>query len=422
MRDINKAKRQLVAELEEMRQRPAELGKAEEKLRAMFKSTALGIAFTDLELNITDVNEAAVRLHGYSNKAELIGRNGMELLSKKEHARAKEDMGRTLEAGRSATLEYTLLTKDGKEFPGVLGVAVLKDMSGNPTGFVAISRDITKRRRVGRDLLQSRERYKRLFELSPIGIITLDMKGVITSCNPSVLIQCGHFEDELVGKNFLKTVPIQAMYIPQFTNAFASTIKGKAPKPFEVARRRRDGTTGWCEVHTALIKANGEKQGVLVLLSDITERKRMEHNLNERVKELQCLYSIADIAGRPGITLDEVFQGVVNLIPRSWQYPDITCARITIDGKEFRTNNYRDTQWKLSSEIKVSGAKAGVVEIRYLEERPVINEGPFLREERSLLDAIAEQLGLIIERKRTKKEMRELYKAEKRRQGEPGEE
>ena len=139
-----------------MRQRLAELGTAEEKLRAMFESTAFGVAVTDLELNIADVNEAGVRLHGYNNKAELIGRNGMELLSEKERARAIEDMGRTLEAGRSTTLEYTLLTKDGKEFPGELSVAVLKDMSGNPTGFVVITRDITERKRVERDLLQSR--------------------------------------------------------------------------------------------------------------------------------------------------------------------------------------------------------------------------------------------------------------------------
>jgi len=272
-----------------MRQRLAELGEAEEKLRAMFESTAIGIAVTDLKLNITDINEVGVRLHGYSNKAELIGRNGMELLSEKDRPRAIEEMGRTLEAGRSAMLEYTLLTKDGKEFPGGLSVAVLKDMSGNPMGFVAITRDITKRKRVERDLLQSRERYKRLFELSPIGIITLDMKGVITSSNPSVLIQCGHHEDELVGKHFSKIVPLQAMYIPQFTNAIASTIRGKAPKPFEVAYRRRDGTTGWCEVHTALIKAKGKKQGVLVLLSDITERKRGEEVLRESEKHYRLL-------------------------------------------------------------------------------------------------------------------------------------
>ncbi len=57
MRDVNKTKRQLVAEL----------GKAEEKLRAMFESTAFGVAVTDLELNITDVNEAGVRLQRKRN-------------------------------------------------------------------------------------------------------------------------------------------------------------------------------------------------------------------------------------------------------------------------------------------------------------------------------------------------------------------
>ena len=58
---------------------------------------------------------------------------------------------------------------------------------------------------------------------------------------------------------------------------------------------------------------------------------QVEHDLQERIKELQCLYGIAEVAERPEIRLDELYQEVVNLLPSSYQYPEITCARITID-------------------------------------------------------------------------------------------
>jgi len=137
-----------------------------------------------------------------------------------------------------------------------------------------------------------------------------------------------------------------------------------------------------------------------------TERKQLEHALNERVKELNCLHGIAGIDERPGITPDELYQEVANLLPASWQYPEITCARITINGKEFKTKNCPgsrgEVKWKQSSDIKVHGERAGVVEVCYLEERPELDEGPFLKEERLLIDAVVKQLGHITERKQAK--------------------
>lgn len=146
--------------------------------------------------------------------------------------------------------------------------------------------------------------------------------------------------------------------------------------------------------------------------SALTKRRRLTHGLNERVKELRCIYDITDIAERPGMTLDKLYQEAAGILPKGWQYPEITCARIIFNGKMFETENCfeiencRDTPWKLSSDIKVLGTKAGRVEIAYLEERPKLDEGPFLREERLLIDAVAEQLGAITERKQAEEELR----------------
>jgi len=140
---------------------------------------------------------------------------------------------------------------------------------------------------------------------------------------------------------------------------------------------------------------------------------QLKHNLAERVKELRCLYGIATIAEKSEITLDELYQEVANLLPSSWQYPEICCARITTEDKEFRTANYRDTKWKLCSDIKVGGVKAGAVEVNYLEKRPALDEGSFSRDERRLLDAVAAQLGRITERKRAEEGLVRLSSAVK---------
>jgi len=145
-----------------------------------------------------------------------------------------------------------------------------------------------------------------------------------------------------------------------------------------------------------------------------TERKRAEealrkrtHDLGKRVKELNCLYGISKLLEYPGVSLEEIYQGTTDLIPSSWQYPDITCARITLENEEFITDKFKKTRWKQSSYIKVFGKRAGKIEVFYLEKRPKINGGPFLEEERELLDAIAERLGDATERKRAEKELRE---------------
>ncbi len=159
---------------------------------------------------------------------------------------------------------------------------------------------------------------------------------------------------------------------------------------------------------------DGRFKTIVSISRDITDRKRVEevleqrtHHLGERVKELNCLYGISGLVLKQDTTIDEIIQGTIDLIPTSWQYPEITCARIVVDGQKFETVPFRETSWKQCSKINIHGKPAGVLEVYYLEERPEIYEGPFLKEERKLIDAVAERMGRIIERERTKTALRE---------------
>ncbi len=138
---------------------------------------------------------------------------------------------------------------------------------------------------------------------------------------------------------------------------------------------------------------------------DITQRRQIEeklqrqaHDLGERVKELTGLYSLSRLIEKKGNSLEDIFKGVVALIPDAWQYPVKTCARLIVEDKEYTTSNWRDTVWKQTADIHVHGAPFGSIEICYLEQMPNIDEGPFLKEERDLINAIVERLGHVIER------------------------
>ncbi|MFH1723067.1 MAG: PAS domain S-box protein [Elusimicrobiota bacterium] len=134
--------------------------------------------------------------------------------------------------------------------------------------------------------------------------------------------------------------------------------------------------------------------------------RRTSHQLGERVKELKCLFEATRIAMGPGTSIDEVVRGIALLIPPAWQYPDIARARITCEGRRFETPGFRETAWGQSADIMVSGKKTGAVEVYYLQERPAADDGPFLKEERDLLDALAREIGQSCEHKRAEDRLR----------------
>ncbi|MGD8500714.1 MAG: ATP-binding protein [Phycisphaerales bacterium] len=131
--------------------------------------------------------------------------------------------------------------------------------------------------------------------------------------------------------------------------------------------------------------------------------------LTERVKELTCLYGIAQITGQPDTSLEETIQGIVELLPPAWQYPEAAFARIILDGISYTTQGFRECCQKQVAEIIVGGVPRGLVEMVYAEERPDLDEGPFLKEERNLIDAVAGQVALVIERRQAEEDKLNLH-------------
>jgi PAS domain S-box-containing protein len=142
-----------------------------------------------------------------------------------------------------------------------------------------------------------------------------------------------------------------------------------------------------------------------ILRGDEQDQQRIVHDMGERVKELNCLYGLAKLVETPNISLEVILQETSNLLSAAYQYPECTCTRIVFEGKQFQTSNFKETPWKQSADILLKGRKIGVIDVFYLWEKTSLDEGPFLKEERNLLDAVAEQLSSVVARTRTELEL-----------------
>ena len=133
------------------------------------------------------------------------------------------------------------------------------------------------------------------------------------------------------------------------------------------------------------------------------------HHLNERVKELTALHTAARFFQEEG-SIERLLEKFVALIPPSWQYPEITAARICFDQFTIATSNFQLTPWVQSAKFMCQGDVLGLIEVVYLEEKPQAVEGPFLAEERNLINSLAEMLRIHLDGKRSTEELRKLSK------------
>ncbi len=114
--------------------------------------------------------------------------------------------------------------------------------------------------------------------------------------------------------------------------------------------------------------------------------------LKERAKELNCLYEIEELFSRPDATLPKILEGMVQAIPPGWQYPDVCQVKIATGDLILQSQNWKETPWKLSADVVVQEQIVGNITVSYTEEMPTADEGPFLKEERKLIETIADRL------------------------------
>ena len=143
------------------------------------------------------------------------------------------------------------------------------------------------------------------------------------------------------------------------------------------------------------------------------QNERLLWALQERAKELRCLYEIEELLNRPETPLEDVFHGVIRAIPPGWQYPEVCQASVEYEGETYAPPEFAPTSWVQSADMVVQGRVVGRVNVQYTREMPLADEGPFLAEEGRLIRTIADRLGHFVLHQRLRTLVTELHDAQK---------
>ncbi|MEE9116733.1 MAG: PAS domain S-box protein [Thermoplasmata archaeon] len=400
-------------DITERRQAEMALRESEEIFRRIAETSIDFIFQIDTKGNFIYCSPSVEKILGLRPE-EIAGSNLQDFFMPSDFLEAFETF-KTILLGRSVGLfEMTLLDKRGAEVQLELSaVPIVKN--GQIVGLQGIARDVTEHKRTQRALRESEDLYRTLTQAVVDAIITVRAGAEVTFWNEGAERIFGYPADEAMGKNLTQLiVPEQFREkMDKGFEEFAETGAGPLINNItEAIALRKNGEEFPLELSLAPVRIRGEWQAVW-MARDITERKQAEkelkkwtRDLGERMKELNCLYEISRLVEKTNTSKEEMLQGIVNIIPSSWQYPDLACARIVVGDKVYKTEKFKETRWMQASEIKVHDEPIGSVEVYYLEEVEEFDEWTFTKEERNLLDAIAKEIGGVVNRKDMEEELK----------------
>ncbi len=302
--------------------------------------------------------------------------------------------------------EIENVKKDGTRFWCQADVSLFDHPEFGRVG-VSVHTDITDRKRAEEQLARAGQRWQDTFDAIDDMVMVVDSDHRVLQCNRAVRECFG--ELDLGSSRCFELFHGTREPLPGCPGVCALATG----EPAHVEERGPAGEGRWYDIHVYPVKnEEGAVREAVHISKDITDRKRAEealrqrtHDLGERVKELSCLYRLATLVEQRDVRLGDVLQGLVDIMPPAWQYPEVTCARITFEGTTFSTANFRESARRQTAAVSVHGEAAGEMTVCYLEEEPAADEGPFLAEERTLIDALAERLGRTVERIRAEEDL-----------------
>ncbi len=265
------------------------LRKSEERFRALVQNISDIICVLDSEGLIQYVSPNVQEVLGYTEK---IG-NMFDVVHPEDVDTVKEALNHIRETpGKTIVNECRIRDSKGSYiWMETRGKSLLDDSV--ISGIILNIRNITERKEAEEQLRESEEKYRNMVELAPDGIATMDLKGVVTSCNTAFLRLTGYSKDEIVGKHFTRVPTLRFRDIPTYLKMFTSSLRGKVFTPYEFTWIRKDGTPRLGEVHAALMKKDGKRIGFQLIARDITDRKRAEEQLRESEEKYRNMVELA---------------------------------------------------------------------------------------------------------------------------------
>jgi PAS domain S-box-containing protein/putative nucleotidyltransferase with HDIG domain len=359
---------------------------------------------------IVDCNEAMCGLVG-RGRAEIIGRRCWDLL----HGAPGPVEGCPMDKARRSGRSETAALEIGDRRMDVT-IHPMRDGAGDVTGAIHIMSDRVAESELSRQPQESTVSCVALLQALQESILVIGPDHRIVEANQAAASLVGLDPVELIGRHCHKILhgsdqPCDLRGELCLLNEVFETGEARS---FRRQWTPRQGHKTWVDVLISPVTDDrGRVTHVIEAGRDVTELvaianalKRLTHDLNERVKELRCLNGIAEIAGRKGATTDEIAWEAVDLVVGAMQHSGVACARITLDGQEFSTEGFRETDLMISSDLEIDGEARGHLQVGYAK-RPAGTDGdPFLKEERTLVAGLADLLARLFAQARAAEKVR----------------
>ena len=268
--------------------------------------------------------------------------------------------------------------------------------------------------------IRKRERVEEMLKVTRFSIdhandmlFWVDADGNIMDVNDTACDRLGYSKEELLSAKV--TVIDPQIQIAEYHKLWQS-LKQQGTFKVQTVYQTQHGEQIPVEVTLNHIQY-GDTEYNCAFARDTSKRKQAEEELQksmrelgERVKELNCLFEISRLDQKRSLSLEEILQSIVDLIPPAFRQPDVICAKILLNGRQFKTSNFEDPLWTQDREIIVSDSAIGNLTVGYLQKNSELDEAIFFQEENDLLETIVERLGKIIERRRAQTELVESEK------------
>jgi len=267
----------------------------EEELRLLSDAVKMSkdsIVISNLEGRIIEANEATLKMHGMDNRADLIGRLVLELISAEDHKMLTEKITTALAAGSlSCIVEYHGIKNDGSTFLGEATISEVKDKKGEHIGYMAVVRDITERRKMEKALRDSEERLRRLVDHAPDIIFRWSVEKGLEYVSPVVSEITGYSVEELMVDPKLG-LKLARGRNPDLVQTYERVVEhGITERTRELTFIRKDGKRAYLDVRVQAVR--NEEGGIIAfegIMRDITERRKMEEALKRNEQNYRVLF------------------------------------------------------------------------------------------------------------------------------------
>jgi len=382
------------------------------------------IILTDKKGIITFINPQFTKLYGYSAE-DVVGKRTPRFLSREyTNCNHDDEYWENLSKIKNIHTFPANKTIDNKHIDVDSTISIILNEEKEFIGFLEIQRDITDKNRIENNLKRNTEILNKSQEIAHVGSWFLNLEtNKLRWSDEEYKIFC--IEDdgsELTYETFLNAIhPDDKEMVNQvYTTAIANN------EPYEGIHRIvcPDGA-----IRTVREKSQDvtDKLGKIIysigITQDITEQtnfantiERQEANsnlliykLNQKTKELKCLYDVSQLLKNSDKSLEELFIDISKIIPAGWQFPEDIRCKVIFGTKEYVSKPFVQTLLKQRSKLYSNNEVIGQIEIYYVgfwED----TDTPFIQEEQNLLNLIAQSLSETIEHRLREEKIRYLLK------------